>query len=276
MRSKDIKQFIQYDLWRKTSDELREGKRAKRIGVGALKTIILVARGFSSKQLNMTANALTYNLVFAIIPILAMVLAIAKGFGFAEVIETHLQSSMLGETNLVPTIMEMVNRYLDTAQGGAFIGIGILILIWAVYSFFRNVEQAFNTIWDVKQSRSIVRQMTTYIAVLFIIPVLIIVTSGLSIMVHATVSSLPWLSSMQQSGNINLYKSAVGCTGLAYLAIPGARKGEGKVQITINGAVREYGAITDGPDLPTGARIRVVEVIDPHTLLVEEINSLIV
>ena len=199
MRSKDIKQFIQYDLWRKTSDELREGKRAKRIGVGALKTIILVARGFSSKQLNMTANALTYNLVFAIIPILAMVLAIAKGFGFAEVIETHLQSSMLGETNLVPTIMEMVNRYLDTAQGGAFIGIGILILIWAVYSFFRNVEQAFNTIWDVKQSRSIVRQMTTYIAVLFIIPVLIIVTSGLSIMVHATVSSLPWLSSMQHA-----------------------------------------------------------------------------
>jgi hypothetical protein len=48
------------------------------------------------------------------------------------------------------------------------------------------------------------------------------------------------------------------------------------VQITISGAVREYGAITDGPDLPTGSRIRVVEVVDPHTLLVEEINTLIV
>ena len=85
-----------------------------------------------------------------------------------------------------------------------------------------------------------------------------------------------WLSHMQQSGNINVYKSAVGCTGTTYLTIPGARKGEGKVQITIAGAVREYGAVTDGDTLPTGTRIRVVEVVDPSTLLVEEINSLIV
>lgn len=85
-----------------------------------------------------------------------------------------------------------------------------------------------------------------------------------------------WLSHMQQSGNINVYRSAVGCTGTTYLTIPAARKGEGKVQITINGAVREYGAVTDGDALPTGTRIRVVEVVDPNTLLVEEINTLIV
>ncbi len=187
---KDIKQFIQYDLWRRTSRELKESRRTKRVGFGVLKTIILVIRGFSSKQLNMTANALTYNLAFAIIPIMAMILAVAKGFGFSEMIENQLQQSILGETTLVPTVMEMVNRYLETAQGGAFIGIGLLILIWAVYSFFRNVEQAFNTIWDVKQSRSIVRQLTTYIAVLFLVPVLVVVTSGMSIFVHSTVESL--------------------------------------------------------------------------------------
>lgn len=199
MRLKDIQQYLQYELWRKTSDELRDGKRTKRIGFGVLKTLILVIRGFSSKQLNIAANALTYNLVFAIIPMFAMVLAIAKGFGFSQIIEDRLSSSMLGETNLVPTIMEMVNRYLETAQDGAFIGIGILILIWAVYSFFQNVEQAFNAIWDVKQSRSIVRRLTTYIAVLFIIPVLLIVTSGLDILFHTTVNSISWLSTLQHA-----------------------------------------------------------------------------
>ena len=85
-----------------------------------------------------------------------------------------------------------------------------------------------------------------------------------------------WLSHMQQSGNINVYRSAAGCTGTTYLTIPGARAGEGKVQITIGGAVREYGAVTDGDTLPTGTRIRVVEVVDPNTLLVEEVNTLIV
>lgn len=194
INKQDIKQFVQYDLWRRTSLELKDAKRTKRLGFGTLKTLILVIRGFNSKQLNMTANALTYNLVFAIVPILAMIVAVAKGFGFAEVIEQQLQHSMLGETELVPTIMGMVNRYLETAQGGAFIGIGLLILIWAVYSFFRNVEQAFNVIWDVKQSRSIVRQLTTYIAVLFLVPVLVVTTSGMSIAFHSTIESFPIMS----------------------------------------------------------------------------------
>ena len=188
-----IRHYLQYDLWRRSSHEM---KGLKRIGFGTLKTLILVIRGFSSKQLNVTANALTYNLVFAIIPILAMVLAIAKGFGFAEIIEGHLQKSMLGETQLMPEVMGMVNRYLETAQGGTFLGIGLLILIWAVYSFFRNVEQSFNAIWDVKQSRSIVRQLTTYIAVLFLVPVLVIATSGMSLLIHSTIEAIPLLGSM--------------------------------------------------------------------------------
>ena len=220
----DIKRFIQYDLWRRTSHEL-SGK--KRIGFGVLKTLILVIRGFSSKQLNMTANALTYNLVFAIIPILAMVLAIAKGFGFSEVIEAHLSQSMLGETQLMPEVMGMVNRYLETAQGGAFIGIGLLILIWAVYSFFRNVEQAFNAVWDVKQSRSVVRHLTTYIAVLFLVPVLVIATSGMSILIHTTIESIPLLgrASQWQSSLVRLVQFVVAWLVFLwmYIAVPNTK-----------------------------------------------------
>ncbi|MCR5351327.1 MAG: hypothetical protein K6E35_02375 [Bacteroidales bacterium] len=85
-----------------------------------------------------------------------------------------------------------------------------------------------------------------------------------------------WLTSMQQTGNINVYKSAVDCQGSVYLTIPGERSGEGKVQITINNAVREYAALTDGPALKTGTRIRVVDVVSPTTLLVEEVTSVII
>lgn len=85
-----------------------------------------------------------------------------------------------------------------------------------------------------------------------------------------------WLSGMQQSGNIDVYKAAVGCQGTVYLTIPGERSGEGKVQITINNAVREYAALTDSDTLKTGTPIRVVEVLSPSTLLVEELDSLIV
>lgn len=196
-----ITEFIQYDIWRWTSQELEGANIIKRFGLGVLKTVILVVRGFNSKQLNMTANALTYNLVFAIIPILAMILAIAKGFGFAEMIEIHLQQAIPGGMNMMPEVMGMIDRYLETAQGGAFIGIGLLILIWAVYSFFRNVEQAFNAIWDVRQSRSIIRQLTIYVAVLFFVPVLIIISTGLSLIVQTTIETQPMLARMTEWHN---------------------------------------------------------------------------
>ena len=54
------------------------------------------------------------------------------------------------------------------------------------------------------------------------------------------------------------------------------REGEGKVQITINGCVREYDAVTDGPAIPTGACIKVVEVVNNSTVLVEEAGAMII
>ena len=95
-------------------------------------------------------------------------------------------------------------------------------------------------------------------------------------LVVAVMYLFKWLSSMQQSGNINVYKSAVGCQGKCYLRIPAERGGEGKVQITIQGAVREYNAVTDGDEIKTGASVKVLEAVDANTLLVEQLNSYII
>ena len=109
------------------------------------------------------------------------------------------------------------------------------------------------------------------------LPVLLVVSIVVGVLLVVAVMMLfKWLGTMQESGNIDVFKSAVDCTGKVYLAIPAGRKGEGKVQIAINNAVREYNAVTDGDALPTGADIRVVEVISASTLLVEEVNSLII
>ena len=96
------------------------------------------------------------------------------------------------------------------------------------------------------------------------------------ILVALVMYMFKWLYSMQQSGNINVYNSAVGCNGTVYLKIPAERSGEGKVQITIQNAVREYNALTDGDTLLTGTPIKVIEVINQSTLLVEPLNSLII
>jgi membrane protein implicated in regulation of membrane protease activity len=108
-------------------------------------------------------------------------------------------------------------------------------------------------------------------------PLLIVVSVIVGVILVTLVMLLfKWLSGMQEAGNINVFKAAVGCEGKVYLAIPGERSGSGKVQITINDAVREYEAVTDGPALATGASVRVVEVISADTMLVEPIESIII
>lgn len=117
----------------------------------------------------------------------------------------------------------------------------------------------------------LLRDRIASLAWLMVLSVLV----GLAL-VAAVMYLFKWLNGMQQSGNIDVYKSAVGCQGRVYLTIPADRKGEGQVQITISGSVREYNAVTDGDEIKTGTPIKVVEVLNSNTLLVEELNSLIV
>ena len=90
------------------------------------------------------------------------------------------------------------------------------------------------------------------------------------LLVCAVMYLFKWMSGMQQSGTIEP-EALVGCKGSVYLTIPAGRTGEGKVQITVRSAIREYNAMTDGDRLPNEAPIRVVAVLNGHTVLVEKI-----
>jgi membrane protein len=177
--------FIQFDIWRITENEL---SRTRRITYRFLKTMILAVRGFIDEDLNVKASALTYSILFAMIPTIAMIIAIAKGFGIEKLIRSSLQGTFFGQDDLIPQVMGFVERYLETTQGGLFIGIGLAVLFYSVMNFFMQVERAFNGIWKVKKSRSLIRQFTTYFSSILIIPILIVLSSGLSIFINTAIA----------------------------------------------------------------------------------------
>jgi hypothetical protein len=69
------------------------------------------------------------------------------------------------------------------------------------------------------------------------------------------------------SGSLDL-ANAVGLSGSVYLRVPGRGQGPGKVTLEIQGRSMQVEAVTDGPEIPTGARITVVSVLDGDTLKV--------
>ena len=224
-RFQHFRRFIQYDLWRYPHVETKDPK--KRLGYRVLQTIILVGRGFKDKALNVRANSLSFSLLFAFVPMTAGVFAIARGFGFEELLKERLSATFLAEANIVPVIMEWVERYLETARDGLFLGVGLVVLIWAVYAFFNMLERSFNNIWNVKTSRSFGRRLTNYMVVLLLIPVMIIVTSGISIFLHSTQSLAPVLQAIEPIRRVLLrllpFAVASGVFTWMFMAIPNTK-----------------------------------------------------
>ncbi len=69
------------------------------------------------------------------------------------------------------------------------------------------------------------------------------------------------MTKLTQSGNIQI-NNAINASGRVYLPIPGQRSGVGQVQLTVQGSVREMGAMTDDQALPTGTPVTVTEVVN--------------
>lgn len=78
------------------------------------------------------------------------------------------------------------------------------------------------------------------------------------------------MKKLETNGNFRI-EECVGLTCSVYLRIPANRGGAGKVQLSYHGSVLELAAFTDGEFLPSGAKVRVVQVIDSNTLLVEKL-----
>ncbi len=75
-------------------------------------------------------------------------------------------------------------------------------------------------------------------------------------------------SKLTEAGNADL-KDTLYQTGEVYLSIPANKNGHGKIHIKLQGAIKEFDAVTDGDALPTGSAVKVVEVLDRNLLLVE-------
>ena len=159
--------------------------------VGIAKKLLLAVRFFTAKRVMAKAAALTYSTLLAIVPILAVVFAIARGFGYNKYIEVWFRSAFESQPQVAEVIIGFVNSYLVHTKSGVFLGVGLLFMLYTVLMLVSNVEDAFNEIWQVKKPRSIFRTFTDYLAMFFLFPIVIVLTSGISIFMATVADSMP-------------------------------------------------------------------------------------
>ena len=156
--------------------------------INLIKIINLSVNSFLDKNLQQKASALTYSTILAMVPVLAMIFAIGRGFGFQNLVETGLLKFIPLQGDALNSILGFVDSYLEQSSEGVFVGIGIIFLLWSLVSLLGNVEDAFNHIWGEKSGRSFYRKVTDYTAIFMILPVLMICSNGIAIYMSVATS----------------------------------------------------------------------------------------
>ena len=122
----DAVAFLTFVFWNISSSD----RSVKRIGLyNVMKSFMLALQNIRGEHLAMRAGALTYSTLLSIVPILAVLFAIARGFGFQNIVESELFRYFSGQEALLQKVMVMIDNSLQYANGGIFLWVGIVLLL---------------------------------------------------------------------------------------------------------------------------------------------------
>ena len=149
-----------------------------------LKTVAYVVVSvdrFITNASAISASALTFYSTLSFIPVVALVLAIARGFGASKALEEWLNEQTFTNPEVMQWVMNLAGKALDNTQSNIIAGLGIVLLIWSVVKMLSSTELAMNRIWGVKKGRGVVKKFTDYMSILFIAPILMVLISSINV-----------------------------------------------------------------------------------------------
>ena len=177
MRLSDIITFFTDTVFRKGAGEYRNP--VARWAVRQYKLLFYTVQGLSSHGTMVRSAALTFYTLMSLVPVVALVFAVVKGFGLAEGLEQNLYEVLPQSPEVIDYVVGFAQKALARTQGGWVALVGVLTLFWAVIKVFGSIEDAFNNIWEVRSTRSAARKYGDYIAVVVVAPILWVISSSM-------------------------------------------------------------------------------------------------
>ena len=178
-----ITHFFEEEMWR---IRLKDLPSVKAYPIRYLRVTALAFRRFCDDQCSQKASALTYYSLLSVVPVLAMLFGIAKGFGLEKMIERQVME-MAQKANWQPDFVDKIlgfsHSLLENAKGGLIAGVGVILVFWTVISIMGHIENSFNDIWEVKKPRTLQRKFSDYLSVMIIAPVLLVISSSVAVLV---------------------------------------------------------------------------------------------
>lgn len=180
-KARSLWQYVSVGVWREDKNTLF---------VKTVKTLNLSIKSFLNSDVQTQACAMTYRTLLALVPALAMLFALGRGFGLQTYLENQLMNTFHAMRGALSQAFNFVDSYLNQTSEGIFVGVGLIFLVWTLISLVSNIEEAFNRIWDVKTGRSFWRKITDYTAMLLILPIIMVCIGGINVMLSTKLQAM--------------------------------------------------------------------------------------
>ena len=139
----------------------------------------VLIRDFSDGTLNLHAMSLVYTTLLALIPALAIIFSVLKGFGVDQELEVFLTDFLAPLGDQGAEIRDTILEFVAQVNIGLLGSVGIAVLIYTGVSLLQKVEAALNEIWQVRRLRPLARRFSDFVSVLLVGPILLVVAMGL-------------------------------------------------------------------------------------------------
>lgn len=121
------------------------------------------------QKVKQAAAALTYHTLFAIVPVMAMMIAVANIMGYGEAFREKVEVLFVGQEGIADEILKFVDMYLGNADTNYMYGaiVGLAFLLYSVFSIFQTIDVSFNSLWELKE-HSLKKQIKVFMFILLI------------------------------------------------------------------------------------------------------------
>jgi membrane protein len=143
----------------------------------SIQILILAFKDLLDKGALLRTSALGYASVLAVIPMLALLFAIFKGFGLQRLLAAHLLPQLAGGSQ---DFARQIISYVETTNVASLGVFGVIWLLVALMILMTNIEQAFNHIWKISRSRPWWRKLSDYLSIFMLFPILMAVAISLT------------------------------------------------------------------------------------------------
>lgn len=173
-------------MWRISPSDLRQPFR---FISSTLQVVYMTAKAFIFEDLYSRAASLTYSTMLSIVPMLAVIVGIAKGFGLQSLVHDTLLDLFPAQSREIDQAFIYVENYLQQVQGELFLGLGLGILLYTVLMLMASIEDTFNFIWQAQNARSWRRRIFDYLGSFILLPMMM-TASGLITLLRSSLGNM--------------------------------------------------------------------------------------